>query len=309
MGALLQPHLLAGEEGLSQAGIGILVSLVLVLAGFGYKIAAFPFHFWSPDVYEGAPTPVTTFLAVVSKIASFGMILRFFGGAFVGGEATSPLIGQIVALLAAASMFYGNLTALVQDNAKRMLAYSSIAHSGYLLMGVAAMLTPGATSADLTGGQSVAFYLAAYLTMNLGAFGVVIYFSNRYGIESIRQYQGLGWKSPIAASMMTIFLLSLTGIPPTVGFVGKWYLFLPVLEKGLIWLAVVAAINSVISLCYYFRIIKALLLKSEEEALPSPRTHAFAGGLLLILTVLGGCTLYFGVAFGGLSELVKALGV
>lgn len=309
MGVMLRGHLVPGEEGLSAAGLGVLVAVVLVLAGFGYKIAAFPFHFWSPDVYEGAPTPVTTFLAVISKIASFGMILRFFGGVFAAEGDVSPLLGQIVALLAAGSMFYGNLAAMLQSNLKRLLAYSSIAHSGYLLMGVAAMLTPGAATSSISGGQAVAFYLAAYLAMNLGAFGVVMYFSNRYGIENVEQYKGLGWKSPIASGLMTIFLLSLTGIPPTVGFVGKWYLFVPVLDKGMYWLAVVAGINSVISLFYYFRIIKSLLLKGEEEAMPSPRSQAYAGGILAVLIVLGISTIYFGVMFGGLSELVKAIGV
>ena len=310
MGSAIQSHLLVGEGGLGTEGIGVLISLVLVLAGFGYKIAAFPFHFWSPDVYEGAPTPVTTFLAVVSKVASFGMILRFFGSVLIIDPGTSPLLGQIVAILAAASMFYGNIGAMLQDNAKRMLAYSSIAHSGYLLMGVAAMLLPataGAAGETLSGGQSVAFYLAAYVPMNLGAFGVVLYLSNRYGTESISRYNGLGWKSPIAASMMTIFLLSLTGIPPTVGFIGKWYLFVPVLEKGLFWLAVVAGINSVISLFYYFRIAKALFLKGEEEAFPSARKQAYGWSLATLITVLGILTVYFGLAFGSLSNLVREL--
>jgi NADH-quinone oxidoreductase subunit N len=311
MGAAVFGYLAPAEGGLGSEGLGVLVAFVLVLTGFGYKVAAFPFHFWSPDVYEGAPTPVTTFLAVVSKVASFGMILRFCSNVFTQQGEISPVLGQVVAILAAASMFYGNISAMLQTNAKRLLAYSSIAHSGYLLMGVAAMLSPasegltGSYGATLGGGQAVAFYLAAYLPMNLGAFAVVLYFSNRYGVESVDRYAGLGWKAPIAGIMMVIFLTSLTGIPPTVGFVGKWYLFLPVLEKGMTWLAVVAGINSVISLFYYFRFVRAMFFETPQEEL-SPRRGAFSLSLVTLVSILGLVTVYFGLRFGTLSELVQA---
>ncbi len=306
IGEAIHQHLLVADgQGLGTEGIGVAVALMMVLAGFGYKIAAFPFHFWSPDVYEGAPTPVTTFLAVVSKAASFGMLLRFFGSVLVVDGEITPVLGQLVALLAALSMTFGNIAAMLQENSKRLLAYSSVAHSGYLLMGVAAMLTPGGSeNSQLNGGQAVAFYLAAYAIMNLGAFGVVLYLSNRFGVESIDQYKGLGWKAPIAGATMTVFLLSLTGIPPTVGFIGKWYLFLPVIDKGMIWLAVIAGINSMISLFYYFRIIKAMFLKPEEEAIPSPRLGAHALGIVTLLAFLGLLTIYFGLSFGSLSELI-----
>ena len=161
-------------DGTPESSIGVAISLVLVLAGFGYKIAVFPFHFWAPDVYEGAPTPVTTFLAVISKAASFGMLLRFFGALPVlEGQDTTLILAQLLAIFAAMSMTFGNIAAMLQDNAKRLLAYSAIAHTGYLLMGIAAMLTPGGLGMEdpllggsMTGGQAVAFYLTAYLLMN-----------------------------------------------------------------------------------------------------------------------------------------------
>jgi NADH-quinone oxidoreductase subunit N len=312
-----------GGHGLSPAGIGVAIAVVLSIAGFAYKVAAFPFHFWSPDVYEGAPTPVTTFLSVVSKAASFGMILRFFAGvAHDGGSAT---IASVVALLAACSMTFGNLAAMLQDNSKRLLAYSSIAHSGYMLAGVAALLAPATSLSSstpvvggavafaygLTGGQAVAFYVAAYAIMNLGAFASVVCLANRFGTESIRGWTGLGWKAPVASGAFVMFLLSLTGLPPTVGFVGKWALLQPIWAKGLHWLAVVLVLNSIVSLFYYFRIAKSLLLKDESTAMASPRKGAFQVELATVLVALAIGTVWFGVAggFQWLSELVLSIPV
>jgi len=320
--ATIRTHLQVGENGLTPAGIGCGIAVVLCLVGFGYKVAAFPFHFWSPDVYEGAPTPVTTFLAVVSKIASFGMILRFFGGIPHGSEGAAPLASAIAAV-AACSMTFGNLAAMVQQNAKRLLAYSSIAHSGYLLAGVAALVAPGAADAahgaggqgvvaalgTISGGQAVAYYAAAYLLMNLGAFAVVIHLSNRFGSETIDGFAGLGWKAPVASGALVLFLLSLTGIPPTVGFIGKWYLLQPIWDKGLHWLAVLLVLNSVVSLFYYFRLARSLFLKDESQALASPRTGAFATELTVIAVTLAIGTLWFGVSLNWLSNLVLSLPV
>ncbi len=318
-------HPPGSEHGLDAAGMGMAVAVILSLAGFGYKVAAFPFHFWAPDVYEGAPTPVTTMLAVVSKTASFGLIVRFFGGVPHGAEGSATL-ASVVAAIAACSMTFGNLAAMLQDNAKRLLAYSSIAHSGYLLAGVAALVAPAAAAAPgigdhaggaaaalldigLTGGQAVAFYLAAYVIMNLGAFAVVIYLSNRFGTESIRGWAGLGWKAPVASGALVLFLLSLTGIPPTVGFVGKWALLQPIWMRGLRWLAVVLVLNSIVSLFYYFRMAKSLLLQGEEQAMASPRRHAFAPELATVVVMLAIATVWFGVSFRWLSDLVLSLGV
>jgi len=317
----IREHLQSGGHGLDAAGMGVAVGVILALAGFGYKVAAFPFHFWSPDVYEGAPTPVTTFLAVVSKAASFGMILRFFAGVsqdFGSNDANQAheLLGQVIAAIAACSMTFGNLAAMLQENAKRLLAYSSVAHAGYLLAGVAAFVMPNLTAANNTdhaiygslgGGQAVAFYLAAYLMMNLGAFAVVTYFSNRYDAETVGSWTGLGWKAPVAASALTVFLLSLTGIPPTVGFVGKWYLLQPIWQSGLHWLAIVLVLNSILSLFYYFRMAKSLFLKGEEQALASPRKQAYAFEIGTIVVALAIGTLWFGVFLERLMNLVQSL--
>jgi NADH-quinone oxidoreductase subunit N len=307
-----------GTKGLDPAGMGVAVGVILSLAGFGYKVAAFPFHFWSPDVYEGAPTPVTAFLSVVSKAASFGMILRFFAGVGHDGGSGhgSALLGGVLAALAAASMTFGNLAAMLQENAKRLLAYSTVAHAGYLLAGVAAFVMPApveaghaaaATYSSLTGGQAVAFYLAAYLVMNLGAFAVVTWFSNRYGAETIGSWAGLGWKAPVASGALTVFLLSLTGIPPTVGFVGKWYLLQPIWQSGLHWLAVVLVLNSIVSLFYYFRMAKSLFLKGEEQAMASPRKRAYAFEIGTIVVALAVGTVWFGVSLSWLLDLVQSL--
>ena len=291
----------------------VIVASVMVLVGFAYKIAAFPFHFWCPDVYEGAPTPVTTYLAVCSKAAGFGLLLRFFYMVFAGDgafdAAWAPRLGALVAVLSAVTMTYGNITAVKQTNLKRLLAYSSIAHAGYMLMGVAALLAGASGRADPAGTDAVLFYLFTYLIMTLGAFGFVMYVANRYGKEEIDEYRGLGWRSPYAAAFMTVFLLSLTGIPPTVGFIGKYKLFYAALHEGLYWLVVVAAINAVIALFYYFRIVKALFLTfpaegTETEAQGSIGAPA-QGIVVSVLAVLGMATLYFGVAWQGINVLVQ----
>jgi len=278
------------------------VGIVLSLVGFGYKISAVPFHWWTPDVYEGAPTAVSTFLAVASKGAAFGALLRFTGALFVGpvegaGAAFAAKLSSLLALLAAVTMTYGNFAALRQRNLKRLLAYSSIAHAGYALMGVAT-LRPSGFEASI-------FYLAAYYFMNLGAFGAVIYFARTTGNEEIEGLRGLGWKTPLVSGCLVVFLISLTGIPPTVGFFGKWYLFVACWNEGLGWLTVVAAANSVISLFYYFRIAKALLLVPGEEAVfPHRRVPALAG----VLGLLGAGTVWFGISVGGLqAACAKAL--
>ena len=311
-------------DGFTEAKGAVIVASVMVLMGFAYKIAAFPFHFWCPDVYEGAPTPVTTFLAVASKAAAFGLLLRFFfmvyiddnlyrNGLIVEGQNAirwAPHFATLIGVLSAVTMTYGNITAMKQGNMKRLLAYSSIAHAGYMLMGVTALLTASpATEGASEGMTAILVYLAAYLIMNLGAFGFVVYLANRFGTEEIEGYRGLGWKSPYAAGFMVIFLLSLTGLPPTVGFIGKYWLFLAVIHQGLYWLAVVAALNSVIALFYYFRVAKALFLRNPEDegeaTLEANPRGAFACIFLPVLAILGVATLYYGVYWGTLSELAK----
>jgi NADH-quinone oxidoreductase subunit N len=266
----------------------LFVAGVLILAGFCYKIAAVPFHFWSPDVYEGAPTPVTAFLSVAPKAAGFSIIIRFFYVALSRGgpDATGVLGGfnwpSILAVMSAVTMTFGNLTAIVQKNLKRLLAYSSIAHAGYMLMGVVVLSSDGL--------RAVLFYLIVYLFMNLGAFLVVIAVAEATKKEEIQDYAGLGYRSPFAAVAMTVFLFSLTGIPPTGGFVGKFYLFAAVIGKEYYWLAVIGILNSVISLYYYARIIKAMYLSKFEDnsAIRLSPIYTALMGLLVIPTILFG---------------------
>ena len=259
--------------------IPVAIAVVLVLAGFAYKVSVVPFHFWTPDVYEGAPTPVTTFLAVASKAAGFGALLRFLGALFLKSGASGPVVhygervGLLVAILAAVTMTLGNLAALRQQSLKRMLAYSSIAHAGYVLVGVAAMTSAGFSAAM--------YYLAAYYLMNLGAFGFLLYFEGVTGSDSIDGLRGMGWKAPLVSITMVAFLVSLTGLPPTVGFYGKYLLFVEGWNADLGWLVLVAGLNSVVSLFYYFRVAKALFLSEPSEANAAPQP-VFVGFLVLL---------------------------
>ena len=281
------------------------IAVVLILAGFAYKVSIVPFHFWAPDVYEGSPTPVTTFLAVASKAAGVGALLRFLGGLFIGTDLTQvqevvaqygDQVGKLVAIVAAVTMTLGNFAAMRQSSLKRMLAYSSIAHAGYVLIGVAAMSQVGFSAAM--------YYLAAYYFMNLGAFGVLLYFESSAGSDKIDALRGFGYKAPLISIAMVAFLVSLTGLPPTVGFYGKYLLFQVGIEAELMWLVVVAALNSVISLFYYFRVAKALFLKDETEksVIAQP---LFAG----MLGVLGVLTILFGLMPGTIQDLVSRCGL
>ena len=277
----------------------VAIAVILVLAGFAYKMSVVPFHFWTPDVYEGAPTPVTTFLAVASKAAGVAALLRFLGGIFLVGE-VQPLvaeygdkIGQLLAILAAVTMTLGNISAMRQASLKRMLAYSSIAHAGYVLIGMATMSSAGFAAAM--------YYLVAYYFMNLGAFGVLLYFEGAVGSDKIDALKGFGYKAPLISIAMIAFLVSLTGLPPTVGFYGKYLLFQVGIEAELYWLVVVAALNSVISMFYYFRVAKALFLKEEAET-SLVAQPLFAG----LLGVLGFLTVLFGLMPGTIQRLVES---
>ena len=280
------PAGLVQQVSVSPVPLGIAV--VLVLAGFAYKISVAPFHFWAPDVYEGAPTPVTTFLAVASKAAGFAALLRFLGALFMADGVQQAVadygarIGLLLAALSAVTMTLGNLAAVRQASLKRMLAYSSIAHAGYVLIGLACMTHTGFTAAM--------YYLAAYYFMNLGAFGVLLYFEGLTGSDAIEDLRGLGFRVPLVSVAMVVFLVSLTGLPPTVGFFGKYLLFVEGWDAGLGWLVVVAALNSVVSLFYYFRVAKALFLArpSEREIVPQPVLAGF-------LALLGAGTILFGL--------------
>jgi NADH-quinone oxidoreductase subunit N len=264
-----------GSGAFASSPIPVLAAMVLVVVGFGFKISAVPFHFWTPDVYEGAPTPVTAFLSVASKAASFALLLRFFIAVFpntlvMGGQDIQNFWVQLMAASAVISMTVGNLVALAQRNIKRLLAYSSIAHAGYTLIGVASLQS--ATQAGQTQAvASVAFYMFMYMFTNLLAFAVVIVFSEATGSETIADLGGLSRRSPWLALMMTVALLSLAGIPPTAGFVGKFFLFNAAVQSGLVWLAIVGVLNAIVALYYYLVVIKVMYVdRSEDESKPIP---------------------------------------
>jgi len=286
-------------SGLSRALEGVennpLIPLgwLLLAAGLFFKVAAVPFHVWTPDVYVGAPTPVTGWLAVVSKGASFAILLRIF----YEGLGSLKLEWQtIIAIVAAATMIWGNLAALTQDNVKRMLAYSSIAHAGYVLIGVLAVSEVGL--------WSVLFYMLAYTFITLGAFGTVILLERReYAGETCADYAGLARRSPFLAGMMLLFLLALTGIPPTGGFVGKFYLFAAGIQAGWTWVAVVGVLTSAISLYYYFRIVVFMYLKDSDASTPVPlRAPALVGAVAFCALA----TLVMGIVPGPFIELAKS---
>lgn len=243
------------------AGDGLsILALVMICTGFGFKIAAVPLHGWAPDVYEGAPTPVTAFMSVGIKAGAFAGIVRLFDVALSPGWAVWSTVLIVLAVL---SMVVGNVLALPQRNLKRMLAYSSIAHAGYLLLGVIAIGEDGLQQAS----SAVLFYLVAYAFMNLGAFGVLVLVRNRrsfdYGLDEIA---GLGRSMPVVGLVMTAFMLSLTGVPPMAGFWGKFYLFTALVDADLTWLAIVAVIMSAVSAFYYLRVVWYLFFREPEGA-------------------------------------------
>jgi NADH-quinone oxidoreductase subunit N len=265
---------------------------LLLAAGLFFKVAAVPFHVWTPDVYVGAPTPVTAWLAVVSKGASFAILLRIF----YEGLGSLKLEWQtVLAVVAAATMIWGNLAALTQTNVKRMLAYSSIAHAGYVLIGVLAVSEVGL--------WSVLFYLLTYTFVTMGAFGTVILLERReYAGETTADYAGLSRRSPFLAAMMLLFLIALTGIPPTGGFVGKFYLFAAGIEAGWTWVAVVGVVTSAISLYYYFRIVVAMYVTDSDASTPVPlQAPALVGAVAFCALA----TLVMGIVPGPFIELAK----
>ena len=257
-------------------GSAALIALALVVAGFGFKIAAVPFHMWVPDVYQGAPTPVTAFLSVGSKAAGFAVVVRVFTVAFAPSEQVWPLV---FAVLSALTMTLGNVVALRQSNIKRMLAYSSIGQAGYAMMGLAA------SSAFAT--SSLLLFLLSYAITNLGAFAAVIAFSNEIGSDEIADYNGLSRRSPLLALVLTLCLVSLAGIPPMVGFVGKLYLFTAVFNQGLVWLVVLAVLNSAISVFYYIRPVRNAYFGEPSDDRPmSPALPTKLGLAMAFVCVL-----------------------
>ena len=281
----------------------VLVSLALCLAGLGYKVAVVPFHMWCPDVYEGAPTPVAAFLSVAPKAGGFALLLRFFGaqdpspGVMFSGQAS--LWSVLAVVIAVMTMTLGNLAALGQTQMKRLLAYSAIAHAGYLFLGVAV--------GPLEGHAAILFYLGVYLFMSLAAFAVVTLVLDSEGSESLPAYAGLGRRQPLAALVLTVALFALAGLPPTGGFIAKYYLFAAVvargqeLGEGLFYVAaVIAALNSVVSLYYYARVVRAMYLEPGTHEL-TPR----AAPLPALLLLLGLPVLALGIYWAPLDQLAR----
>jgi NADH-quinone oxidoreductase subunit N len=285
----------AGQEGDRR----LLLAVILVVAGVGFKIAAVPFHMWAPDVYEGAPTPVTAFLSVGSKAASFAMLLRIFLEGLPSLSGDWRILFEVLSIV---TMTIGNVAALTQTNLKRMLAYSSIAHAGYVLIGVVAG-TPRGVSAML-------IYLLIYTFMQVGAFAVIVMLRRADVVgDELKDFSGLHVRHPLAAFAMLIFMLSLGGIPPTAGFMGKFWLFGAAIDAGYVWLAVIGVLNSAISLYYYIRIVVFMYVRppvagSEPTISPS---------LAVVLTVAVAATLVLGlyprVLFEVAESSARTLGV
>ncbi|ROL56551.1 NADH-quinone oxidoreductase subunit N [Bacteroidetes/Chlorobi group bacterium Naka2016] len=284
--------------------LAFFVSAMLVLAGFAYKISAVPFHFWTPDVYEGAPITITAYLSVASKAAGFAILIRFIKSALSVPTETLDsiwtMVGNvdwslIIAVLSALTMTLGNIVALWQNNLKRLLAYSSIAHAGYILMGVATL--------NETGTAAVLVYFFMYLLMNIGAFICVMLISNEIGSEDIKDFEGLGYRAPLLSAVFSVLLFSLIGLPPTAGFIAKFYIFAAAIDANLIWLAVIGVINSVISLYYYVKIMRNMFIRGLDVDSPAIKTAKLNQVVVILLAAL---TILFGVYFSPIINWANA---
>ncbi len=278
----------------------LFLATAFVIVGFGFKTAMVPFHQWAPDAYEGAPTPITAFLSVGSKAAGFAVLLRILATGLAPDiiNWTPMIIG-----LCAITMTVGNLIAIPQTNIKRMLAYSSIAQAGYLLLGIAAMpYSPLAVT-------SVLLYVLAYLFMNLGAFAVVTMLSARLGSDQIDDFAGLIKRAPVAAVCMAVFMLSLAGIPPTAGFIGKLYLFLALLQANntaLLWLAAIAGVNTIIAVYYYFNVVRVMFFVRAEDETPL-RSSPSISFVLALTTAVTFIVLFYPQPFIKLAQLSASM--
>lgn len=283
-------------------GFTLSFAVILIFVGIGYKISSAPFHFWTPDVYEGAPITITAFLSVASKAAGFALLIRFVKTTFVSfvdANGVWALINvfdweSILVAISILTMTLGNFSALWQDNLKRMLAYSSIAHAGYLLLGLVVFSNQGL--------MAIIIYFAIYLLMNLGAFFIVMLIANKIGSEEIDDYNGLGFTSPLISISLAIFLISLTGLPPTAGFIGKLYLFIALIDAKMVVVAIIALLNSVVSLYYYIRVLKHMYLVKSSESTPTI-IPSFGNKILILLLVTP--ILILGIYFSPLIDFAK----
>lgn len=270
----------------------LLAAVGFLIVGFGFKVALVPFHMWTPDVYEGAPTSITAFMSVGVKAAAFSAFLRVFLSSFLPLRPDWTMILWILAVL---TMTLGNVIALSQDNIKRMLAYSSIAHAGYILVA----MTAGGDLAT----TSIIFYLMAYTLMNLGAFAVVIVYGKK-GEENIlvSDYAGAGFKYPFLSVAMAIFMFSLAGIPPLAGFIGKFYIFSAAVKQGFIWLAIIGVLNSLVAVYYYSRVIVAMYMKEPVKEV-GPLSFSIPMVVALLITTF--FTLHMGILPSGYLSIAK----
>lgn len=274
----------------SSANPAFWLGVIFALSGLGFKVAMVPFHMWAPDIYEGAPTPITIFLAVGSKAAGFAVFVRLFLTAF-------PYFANywipVIAVLAAATMILGNLAAIPQQNIKRMLAYSSIAQAGYMLVGLIAANTMGV--------KAILFYSMIYVFANAGAFAVTIVFNNVSESDEIVDYSGLAQRSPLLAVTLLVCMLSMAGIPPLAGFAGKFYLFSAVIDQGYLWLAIIGLVMSMISVYYYLSVVKVMFLGK----VPDYSVVKISNSMKLVLYTCLIFSIILGVYPGPLSELAN----
>ena len=264
-------------DGGSAGAFALILTMLLLLAGFAFKIAVVPFHFWTPDVYEGAPTPVTAFISTASKAASFALLIRVFG--VMWPPEAGALWTGLLAAIAAVTMTLGNILALVQHNMKRLLAYSSIAQAGYALIGVVAL------THTTNGAAAVSFYMFMYVLTNIAAFTVIILVSNAIGSDEIKDLAGLSRRSPYLALALTISLLSLGGVPPAAGFFGKFYLFSAAVDGGYVWLAILGVLNAIVALYYYLTVIKIAYVDPSDDKRPIPAPASYV--VVLFITCAG----------------------
>lgn len=276
-------------------------SLILIFAGIGFKISAAPFHFWTPDVYEGAPISITAFLSVASKAAGFALLIRFIKSTFFLNDSSGSWVllqgfdwQTFIIIISVLTMTLGNFAALWQDNLKRMLAYSSIAHAGFMLLGVAVLSDQGLLA--------VMIYFLVYMIMNIGAFYIVMLIANKIGSEDINDYNRLGYTSPFLGVSLTIFMVSLTGLPPTAGFISKLYIFISLIDAQMIVVAVIAVLNSVVALYYYIRVLKHMFINKSEKEVPTINISLNDIVFILILLVP---TLLFGLYFTPIVDFAQ----
>jgi NADH-quinone oxidoreductase subunit N len=270
----------------------IIIGMGLLVIGFGFKTASVPFHMWTPDVYQGAPAPVTAFMSAGPKAAAFAAFVRVFMGALPSLHAEWT---GVIWVLAVMTMSVGNIIALVQEDIKRMLAYSSIAHAGYVLVAF--------LSASELGISSILYYLLAYTFMNLGAFAVITVLAGKGEKRvHVQDYRGLSYKHPLAALAMSLFLFSLAGIPPTAGFMGKFYIFSAAIKEGYIWLAIIGVVNSVVSVYYYLRVTVVMYMQEPAEEIETV-SPVFSKGVVLAICI----SVYGVLALGLFSSSYIAL--